>query len=59
MDGFGEQRLADPRLSDDHEGLMVSREERDFCLESRNRRAAAYDFDRIQSSGPGVNDQVK
>jgi hypothetical protein len=59
MDGLGEQRLANPRLSDDHKRLAIGGKLRDSRLESPDRRAAAYDLDRVQCSGPGMNDQVK
>ena len=57
MDSFDEQCLADTRLPDDHKRLKVRREVRDSRLEPCDRRAAAYDFGRVQSSGPGVRDQ--
>ena len=53
MDGFGEQRLAGTGLSDAHEGLSIGGEVRDSRIEPCDRRAAAYDLDGIQSSGPG------
>jgi len=59
MDNPCEQSFADPRLSNDHKRLAIGGEVRDSRLESRNGRAAAYDVDRVQCSGPGMNDQVK
>ena len=56
MDGLCEQRLAGTGLSDDHEGLSIGGELRNSRLESCDGRAAAYDLDGIQSSGPGVRD---
>ena len=53
MDGLCEQCLAGTGLSDDHEGLSIGGEVRDSRLEPCDRRAAAYDLDGIQSSGPG------
>ena len=57
MDLGCHERFPSSGLSDDHEGLSGGGEVRDSRLEPCDRRAAAYDLEGIQSSGPGVRDQ--
>jgi len=57
MDLGCHERFPSSGLSDDHEGLSIGGEMRDSRLEPCDRRAAAYDLDGIQSSGPWVRDQ--
>jgi hypothetical protein len=59
MDGLGEQHLADTCLSDDHKGLKVVSEVGDSRPEPCDGRAAAYDLDRVQRSGPEVRDHME
>ena len=53
------ERFPSSSLSEDHEGLSIGGEVRNSRLESDNARAAAYDLDGIQSSGPGVRGQME
>ena len=59
VNGPGKQCFPNTRLSENHEGLSIGGEVRDSRLESCDRRAAAYDFGRVQGSGPGVKDHME
>jgi len=59
MDLGCHERFPSSGLSDDHEGLSIGGEVRDSRLEPCDRRAAAYDLEGIQSSGPGVRGQME
>jgi len=59
VNGFREQRLSGTGISNDHEGLSCGGELRDSRLESGDGRAATYDFQRVQDSGPDVRDKME
>ena len=59
MDEGSEKGLAGTGFTHNHERGKAVSKGRDPLLELDNGGAAAYDLEGIQSSGPGVNDQVK
>jgi len=59
MDEGSEKGLAGTGFTHNHERGKAVSKGRDPLLELDNGGAAAYDFGRVQSSGPGVKDHME